>query len=215
MKKILIYIMVGMILLLPGNVFAKETEIVTLDKCVDGDTANFKNSSGLVYKTRFLAIDTPETVHPTIGVEAFGKEASTFTCEMLTNAKEIKLEYDENSDKEDKYGRRLAWVWVDGLLLQEEIIKNGYAEVAYLYEDYLYTSLLQDAEAVAKVEKKGMWQEQTEKVVEETEKESTKDTLRKNDKTFIEDLLDNLLAQVFEYIDSLLEKLIKFIESML
>ena len=215
MKKIFIYVCLGMMLLIPGNVFAGDIEVVTLDKCVDGDTANFKNSSGLVYKTRFLAIDTPETVHPTIKEEAFGKDASTFTCETLTNAKEIKLEYDDNSDKEDKYGRHLAWVWVDGTLLQESLISNGYAEVSYLYADYKYTSLLQDAEVVAKAEKKGMWQETDESVTEEVEEEQEKSSLNESDKSFIEDLLDSLLAQVFEYIDSLLEKLIKFIESML
>ena len=42
-------------------------------ECVDGDTAKF------IYKNekitaRFLAIDTPETVHPTKEDEIFGKE---------------------------------------------------------------------------------------------------------------------------------------------
>ena len=87
------------LMMIPSLVFAGETEIVTLDKCVDGDTANFKTSTGTVYKTRFLAVDTPETVHPTKEVEAYGKEASNYTCETLTNAKEIKLEYDDNSDR--------------------------------------------------------------------------------------------------------------------
>ena len=159
------------LMMIPSFVFAGETEIVTLDKCVDGDTANFKTSSGTVYKTRFLAVDTPETVHPTKEVEAYGKEASDYTCETLTNAKEIKLEYDDNSDREDKYGRTLAWVWVDGVLLQQSLVEKGLAEVAYLYDDYQYTSLLQDAEVVAKANKVGQWSDEEPNSEEETSKE--------------------------------------------
>lgn len=46
-----------------------------------------------------LAIDTPESVHPTKGVEYYGEEASNYTCNLVTNAKKIELEYDKNSDK--------------------------------------------------------------------------------------------------------------------
>ena len=100
-----------------------------------------------------LAIDTPETKHPSIGEEPWGKEASNFTCEKLKKAKKIEIEYDPNSDKTDKYDRILGWIWVDDQLLQDLIIKEGYAEVAYLYNDYKYTLLLQDHEEIAKANK--------------------------------------------------------------
>ena len=123
------------------NVFADEIK-VEFSKCVDGDTAKFiyKNE---VITARFLAIDTPESVHPTIGEEPFGKDASNFTCNTLEKADEIVLEFDSNSDKTDKYDRYLVWVFVDGKLLQKELISKGYAEVAYLYDDYKYTKELE------------------------------------------------------------------------
>ncbi len=207
------------LMMIPTLVFAGETEIVTLEKCVDGDTANFKTSSGTVYKTRFLAVDTPETVHPTKGVEPYGKEASDYTCETLTNAKEIKLEYDDNSDREDKYGRTLAWVWVDGVLLQQSLVEKGLAEVAYLYDDYQYTSLLQDAEAVAKANKVGQWsgeepssEEDSTKTKEEKQEKNEKKDKKKN---FIQEFFDNLLGKIFDLIDNFLEKIVNWIESML
>ena len=207
------------LMMIPSFVFAGETEIVTLDKCVDGDTANFKTSSGTVYKTRFLAVDTPETVHPTKEVEAYGKEASDYTCEALTNAKEIKLEYDDNSDREDKYGRTLAWVWVDGVLLQQSLVEKGLAEVAYLYDDYQYTSLLQDAEAVAKANKVGQWSDEepsSEEVSKEKESIDEDKKAEKNKKrNFIQEFFDNLLGKIFDLIDNFLEKIINWIESML
>ena len=164
-------------------------EIVVLEACVDGDTAKFKKSTSEVISTRFLAVDTPETVHPTQGEEAYGKDASEYTCNLLTNAREIKLEYDKNSDEEDKYGRKLVWVFVDGVLLQESLISKGYAEVSYLYDNYKYTSLLQDTETVAKVNKVGIWSLKNNET-KETEEKETK--VKKKEKTFFNELVDEL-----------------------
>ncbi len=191
-------------------------EIVSLEKCVDGDTANFKDSEGNIFKTRFLAIDTPETVHPTKEVEAYGKDASNYTCDQLTEAKEIRLEYDPAAEKEDKYNRRLAWVFVDDVLLQKSLVELGYAEVAYLYDDYKYTPILQDTEALAKAKKVGIWSEEEEKE-EQQETETKEETKKEEDekKSWIEKIIDYTLGQIFKYIDKLLEKIVKVIEDML
>ena len=109
------------------------------------------------YTVRMLAIDTPESVHPTKPVEYYGKEASEYTCNKVTNATKLELEYDPNSDKLDKYNRLLAWVFVDGKLLQEELVESGYAKVAYLYGDYKYTDLLEEKQELASVKNLGVW----------------------------------------------------------
>ncbi|MFV0425381.1 MAG: thermonuclease family protein [Bacilli bacterium] len=114
-------------------------DYVTLDSCVDGDTAWF-NINGERTKVRFLFVDTPESTNE---IEPYGKEASTFTCDLLSNAKEIQLEYD--GDKTDKYDRTLAWVWADGILVQEELAKNGYVEKFYDYGNYKYEGLMRDS----------------------------------------------------------------------
>ena len=150
MKKYFILILL-LINIIPANALDKFQ--VTLSSCVDGDTAKFIVEDK-VQSTRFLAIDTPES---TIEKEEFGYIASDYTCNLLKNAKEIELELDSNSDKYDRYNRLLAWVWVDGSLLQKDIISKGYAEVAYLYGDYKYTTELQGAMEIAKNNKVGMW----------------------------------------------------------
>lgn len=139
----------------------EETEkvMVKFNEGVDGDTVKFE-MNGEIIKVRFLAVDTPESVHPTKEVQAYGVEASNFTKEKLKNAKTIELEFDNNSDKTDKYGRYLAWIWVEGELLQDLLVKEGLAKVAYLYADYKYTSLLQESEKVAKEAKIGIWQDE-------------------------------------------------------
>jgi len=152
-------------------VSAKDNKFeVKFSECVDGDTAKF------IYKedeltARFLAVDTPETVHPTKGEEPFGKEASEYTCNNLKNADEIVLEYDEDSDKKDKYDRYLVWVFVDGELLQKKLVSKGYASVAYLYGDYKYTDILEEAEQTAEDNKLGIWSNDAK--IEEEHEEAT------------------------------------------
>ena len=139
-----------------NNIYAKE--IVKFSDCVDGDTIKVLLDNKK-YTIRMLAVDTPESVHPTKGIEYYGKEASEYTCNLVKNAKKIEIEYDEASDKKDKYDRLLVWVFVDGKLLQKELISNGYAKVAYLYDDYKYTKDLEDAQELASTKNLGVWNE--------------------------------------------------------
>lgn len=96
---------------------------VSLDYVVDGDTAWFTDIvSGENIKVRFLGIDTPETK---AGEDPWGLAASNYTKEKLEKAKTIVLE-SEGAIK-DTYGRYLGFVWVDGILLNLEIIEEAYS----------------------------------------------------------------------------------------
>lgn len=149
------YILFSLIIsfLLISNVKANSKIEVTLNKCVDGDTAWF-NMNGEKIKARFLAIDTPESTNQ---IEEYGKEASEYVCNLLTNASKIELEYDDASDKEDKYDRHLVWIFVDGELLQEKVVKEGLAEVKYVYGDYKYLDDINEALDKAKENKLNIW----------------------------------------------------------
>ena len=155
MKKKL-FIIISILCLLPSIVKANERVEVKLKSCVDGDTATFVMKKKNI-KVRFLAINTPEIKHGKKEAEYYGNEAATYTCNKLKNANKIELEFDSNSDKQDKYNRYLAWIFVDNKLLQKELIKKGYAEVKYLYGDYSYTKDLQKLEKTAKEKKLGIW----------------------------------------------------------
>lgn len=153
MKKIYLFIIVFLLFFVPIPIFASERIDVTLNKCVDGDTAwfNLKNKQ---IKARFLAIDTPESTNK---IEEYGKEASKFTCDLLNNASHIQIEYDDNSDKQDKYNRELVWVFVDEKLLQELVVKEGLAEVKYIYGNYKYLDQVNLALKEAKKNKLNLW----------------------------------------------------------
>ncbi len=154
-----------------------KTYSATLEKCTDGDTANFIIND-TTYKTRFLYIDTPESTNT---VEPFGKEASEFTCQFLKQGK-ITIETDGPS-LFDKYDRLLAWVWVDEQLHQEVITEAGLVEKFYDYGDYKYEERLIAAMEEAKEQEKGLYaSEQSEQVENVTKNqpdhnsESPKDT---------------------------------------
>ena len=153
--------------LIPINVYANKIK-VKLNKCIDGDTISIIVNKE-EKKVRFLAVDSPEIDKN----EPFANEAKDFTCNILKNSKQIYLEYDKNSDKTDKYDRLLAWVWADDILVQKELIKEGYASLSYLYGDYKYTSELSLYESEAKNNKLNIWNN-TEKVRKTIKRDKSK-----------------------------------------
>ena len=168
-------------------------EKVTLAKCGDGDTARFI-INGEEKKVRFLAIDTPEVDKN----EPMSGEAREYTCNALKNAKEIYLEYDGNSDKEDKYGRVLAFIYVDGVLLQKSLIENGLAKVAYIYGDYNYVEELREIEKEAKNKKIGIWQEEVLGDISETKEENESDNPYIKTIETIFEIIKKLFALLFD-----------------
>ncbi len=95
---------------------------VELDRCIDGDTAIFRED-GESFIVRFLGIDTPESTYM---FEPWGKAASSFTCDKLSNASSIVLEFDPSTTRTDNYSRYLAWVWYDGRLLDLELVEESF-----------------------------------------------------------------------------------------
>lgn len=123
---------------------------------VDGDTTVLR-IDGKEQKVRFLLVDTPETVKPKTKVQPYGLEASKRTKELLSTASEIIFEYDKG-DKTDRYGRALGYVFVDGMLLQETLVREGLARVAYVKEhNTKYLLELEEAQEKAKNESLRIW----------------------------------------------------------
>ena len=194
MKKLILIIL--LLLIFPFNAFANEKIDVKYSSCVDGDTAKFIINNK-IEKVRFLAIDTPETKHPTKGEEPYGKEASMYTCTKIKKAKKIQLEFDDKSTKTDKYGRYLAWVYVDDNLLQAELVKKGLAKVAYLYGDYRYNDLLKEYETNAKLNKVGMYSDVDNSYY--TKNKKGEKTSSKDEK-YITKLIERILANILNEI---------------
>ena len=99
---------------------------------IDGDTSHFDvptsfDATGTV-KARYLAVDTPES---TGHIEEWGKAASRFTQEKLSNAVSIIIESDGATWTKDGNGRYLSWVWykptadADYRCLNIELLQEG------------------------------------------------------------------------------------------
>lgn len=124
---------------------------------VDGDTIKVDYDGEKKVPVRFLLVDTPESKHPKLGVQPYGKEASEFTETMIKKANKVELEF-EKDGKRDKYGRLLAYVYADGKSVQEALIKNGYARVGYIYKSkYIHLDEYKQAEKEAIKNKKNIW----------------------------------------------------------
>ena len=125
--------------------------LVLVERVVDGDTLVIEGGA----RVRLIGVDTPETKHPSKPVEPLGPEASEFT-RLLVEGKTVRLDYDRN--RQDKYGRVLGYVYVDGTFLNEELIRQGLSKAE---TQYSFSKLMKDrflaAEQEARDNRRGLW----------------------------------------------------------
>ena len=128
---------------------------------VDGDTIDVRveQPGGPLrrgsHTLRLLEIDTPETVHPTVGVECYGPEASAFAARELPVGSQVWLLADQ--EDQDQYDRYLRYVWTDdGTFFNLQAVAKGYAE-AVLYEPNDLYNQMYAAERKAKAANRGLW----------------------------------------------------------
>lgn len=130
---------------------------VTVDQHIDGDTTRF-NYSGNSESFRYLIINTPEIGRNGEQDEPYAEEAFERTQELLDNADTITVEFDE--EKQDHYDRYLAYVYADGEMVNEILVKEGLATAEYVHPpNDKYEDLLKEAEDEAKSKGLGIWSE--------------------------------------------------------
>jgi micrococcal nuclease len=136
----------------PSSLDAYSSEQVLVERVVDGDTLVIAGGD----RVRLIGVDTPETHHPTKPAQPFGQEAFAFTRRM-TEGKQVVLRFDPGETK-DRYGRTLAYVYVDGQFLNEVLIRQGLARAL---TNYPFSSEMKArfraVEAQAKAAKRGVW----------------------------------------------------------
>jgi micrococcal nuclease len=141
-----------------GRVEPDETgsERARVESVVDGDTIRVSQGERRLM-VRLIGVDAPETGYGERAAEPFGAEA-TETARRLLGGRSVTLEY-ESGSRVDRYGRTLAYVRLgDGRLLNEEIIRAGYAGVYERFQ-FRYKEAFRAAEREARREGRGMWAE--------------------------------------------------------
>ncbi|WP_051967759.1 thermonuclease family protein [Brevibacillus thermoruber] len=101
-----------------------------------------------------LLFDTPETKHPEKHVQPFGLEASAMTKKLL-EGKTGELEKDVS--ERDKYGRLLAYVYVDRESVQEALLEKGLARVAVYPPDVKNVDKCREIHVKAQKACVGIW----------------------------------------------------------
>jgi len=146
MKKLLILLFIVALLVGCAPVTEGEVRVV---RVIDGDTIEIAGGEHV----RYIGIDTPET-YPQ--VEPFGPEAKAKNIELV-EGKLVTLERDVSDT--DKYDRLLRYVYVEGLFVNGEMVRLGYAEAVSYPPDTRYQWQLELLEAEAKAAKRGIWAE--------------------------------------------------------
>jgi endonuclease YncB( thermonuclease family) len=133
--------------------FTTTTEAATLVGHVvgitDGDTITVLDSNQTQYKIRLAGIDAPEKK------QAFGS-ASKKTLSDLVFDKVVSISY----EKEDRYGRIVGKIMVNGKDANLEQVKRG---MAWFYKKYQNEMVLQDrldylhAQETAEESRVGLW----------------------------------------------------------
>ncbi len=122
---------------------------------VDGDTIILESDQHV----RLLGVDTPEIkseYNPR--EEYYARQAKQFV-EQVIAGKMVFLESEDAQAPFDKYGRRLAYVYLeDQTLLNRELVQQGYGE-AIRFFPYKFKGEFLILEKQAQNEKLGMWGE--------------------------------------------------------
>lgn len=120
---------------------------------LDGDTIVVERGS---YRDtiRLLGVDTPETHHPTKPVQCYGPEASDYATSRLAGQL-VRLE--DDVETHDIYGRRLAYVSLDGARFEDELLRLGYARLLVIEPNHAHARDMLKEELDAKRRGVGLW----------------------------------------------------------
>jgi micrococcal nuclease len=132
-----------------------ERVTVRVDRVVDGDTAKvyFEGDSEYV---RYIGVDTPESVKPDSPVECFGEEAKRFNESLLrSGGPNVTLVFDR--ERRDRYGRLLAYVYAGGQMIQEELLRRGYATTLEVPPNTSRADEFERLEEQARAAGRGLW----------------------------------------------------------
>jgi len=145
-------ILVALLLILPVLLSAGQYRVI---RVVDGDTI-VVNYKGKPEKVRLLCVNTPESVHPDKKQNIpMGEIASDFTKGRL-KGKYVDLEFE--GPFKGRYGRLLAYVFVDGANFNLELVRQGLSPYYTKYGlSQKYDKEFRQAERYAHNRKLNIW----------------------------------------------------------
>ena len=126
-----------------------------IERVIDGDTVQLADGRHL----RYIGLDTPEMRRHEgnqwiENPQPFAREAMAFN-RRLVEGKAVRFEYD--TQHFDKYNRLLAYVYLGDLMVNEELLRQGYAQLLTIPPDVRYVERFKTAASEARGAKRGLW----------------------------------------------------------
>jgi micrococcal nuclease len=148
--------LVLLLILLPAPVSSQsDPAVVQVVRVIDGDTIQVCCIARKREKVRYIGINTPETKHPTKGVEYYGKEAAKANRKLVED-KTVILTFDV--EQRDRYGRLLAYVFLeDGTFVNAWLVEHGFAQVMTVPPNVKHQELFLKLQREARDEGRGLW----------------------------------------------------------
>ena len=148
--------LVLLLILLPSPVSSQsDPAVVQVVRVIDGDTIQVCCIARKREKVRYIGINTPETKHPTKGVEYYGKEAAKANRKLVED-KTVILTFDV--EQRDRYGRLLAYVFLeDGTFGNAWLVEHGFAQVMTVPPNVKHQELFLKIQREAREAGRGLW----------------------------------------------------------
>lgn len=120
---------------------------------IDGDTFRLNDGE----KVRLIGVDTPEISSDNETERQLGLKAKQM-AEKLLKGKKVRLDYDVQ--KRDRYGRLLAYVYLDdGVFFNELLLREGYAQVMTVPPNVKFADHFIKVQREARDNNRGLWGE--------------------------------------------------------
>lgn len=153
---ILVFLIIALFTILQDKLLERKVikdGFVRVTAVHDGDTVSVIINNR-EERVRLIGIDAPE-----LGQEPWGRKAKRKLQDIMRKTeKTVRIELDV--EERDKYGRLLAYLWTkDGRLINEEMIKSGYALLYTISPNVKYVERLREAQEIASRKKAGIWGE--------------------------------------------------------
>jgi micrococcal nuclease len=140
----------------PGADSARQSPEIVVVQVIDGDTVNLAFGD-VTERVRLLGIDAPESVHPTLPEQCFGRESSEVLGRLLPPGAEVHVFRDKQL--RDHFGRLLLYVQRadDGLPVNRFLVENGLAAASFYEPNTQLRSEIAGAERRAREAGVGLW----------------------------------------------------------
>lgn len=138
----------------PSEPDARAGTEVALLGVVDGDTIRVRFEGGSE-RVRYIGIDTPEVAHaPGETSEPLG-DAATEANRRLLGEGPVRLVFDV--ERRDRYGRLLAYVYAGEAMVNEVLLREGWARTLTIPPNVRHAERFTAAQRDARAARLGLW----------------------------------------------------------